>query len=286
MSLQRDLITTGSISEESVEIYSVGTRDNPDIEVYRDPQTGVIFIPSNPVDDRVYREGAYRAGDVDIEYENIADTQRRVSQMRCFYQNKTVLDFGCGLGSFLEAVAPHARAAYGVELQDSLRNNLTSRGLSCVESIEDLEDNYFDTIFLFHVFEHLNEPVEFLERAKAKLKSGGRLILEVPSANDFLLAYSRENSFKNFTLWSQHLVLHTWESITKTLRWCGFDDVLVKYIQRYPLSNHLGWLRDGEPGGHVSGYAFLNDEELNKAYENVLAAYGLTDTLLAYARKP
>lgn len=285
MSVQHDLIATGSIAEKNLEIYSIGTWDNPDIEVLRDTETGVIFIPSSPVDETIYQQGEYRAGDVDIGYENVEDTRRRFSKMREFYQGKVVMDFGCGLGSFLEAVTPHTQAAYGVELQDSCRAKLADKGLKCAASVDEFENDFFDTIFLFHVFEHLDEPLKFLECAKSKLKIGGTLIIEIPSANDILLAYSRDDSFKRFTLWSQHLVLHTRESISKTIRRCGFDDVTVKNIQRYPLSNHFGWLRDGKPGGHVGRYAFLNDDALNREYENTLAAAGLTDTLLAFATK-
>ena len=80
-------------------------------------------------------------------------------------------------------------------------------------------------------------------------------------------------------------MLHIWESIAKTISWCGFDNVTVRNIQRYPLSNHFGWLNEGKPGGHVGKYAFLNHGALNRAYEDTLAANGLTDTLLAFATK-
>ncbi|HRQ80256.1 MAG TPA: hypothetical protein PKZ97_03985 [Azospirillaceae bacterium] len=54
--------------------------------------------------------------------------------------------------------------------------------------------------------------------------------------------------------------------------------------QRYPLSNHLRWLRHGAPGGHEA-WGFLDSPALERAYEARLAALDQTDTLTAFARR-
>lgn len=53
----------------------------------------------------------------------------------------------------------------------------------------------------------------------------------------------------------------------------------IQQVQRYSLANHLHWLSEGMPGGHKHWY-WLSDDALNKAYENRLAALGLSDTLM------
>ena len=102
---------------------------------------------------------------------------------------------------------------------------------------------------MFHVFEHLPDPIDILSQLKTKMRSSGRVIIEVPHANDFLLNVAENLAFKEFTLWSQHLILHTRFSLKIILEYCGFKNIVIEGVQRYPLSNHLQWLAKGVAGG-------------------------------------
>ena len=104
--------------------------------------------------------------------------------------------------------------------------SLNKDGINCVFSLQELADNSFDVCVSFHVLEHLPDPLEILSSLKKKIISGGILILEVPHANDFLLSVAQNEPFKQFTLWSQHLVLHTRESLKCMLAYVGFEDIL------------------------------------------------------------
>ena len=114
--------------------------------------------------------------------------------------------------------------------------------------------------------------------------SGGTLIFDVPQANDFLLSVAQNEPFKQFTLWSQHLVLHTRESLKCMIEYVGFEDILIKSVQRYPLSNHLNWIINGKPGGHKSELSSLETLYLRDAYTNSLSKINATDTLVAIAK--
>ena len=114
--------------------------------------------------------------------------------------------------------------------------------------------------------------------------SGGRILIEVPHANDFLLSFVNCEDFKQFTLWSQHLVLHTRDSLRKTLKFVGLEKIQIEGVQRYPLSNHLNWLANGKAGGHKSPLSSLDSDVLFEAYSNSLARIDATDTLVAIAR--
>ena len=92
------------------------------------------------------------------------------------------------------------------------------------------------------------------------------------------------DSFKEFTFWDQHLILHTRESLEKFLTAAGFSQISIQGIQRYPLANHLHWLSRFSPGGHES-WDFLKDYFLDTAYENKLKSLNMTDTLMAIATK-
>lgn len=117
------------------------------------------------------------------------------------------------------------------------------------------------------------------------LKPGGSIYIEVPHAKDILLCDLYLEEFKSFTLWSQHLILHTKESLRKMISFCGYESVDIVGIQRYPISNHLYWLKERKPGGHKSYLKKIDHLDLNLAYEKVLKSIDSTDTLLLHAKK-
>ena len=195
-----------------------------------------------------------------------------------------MVDFGCGTGDFLKAVSNKCEFASGVELSSGFRNKLINEKIKCLESLNELEDNFLDIIVAFHVIEHLSNPLEILAEIMQKIKSGGQVLIEAPHANDFLLSSSEE--FKQFTLWSQHLVLHTRESLRRILEYVGFKNIQIEGVQRYPLSNHLNWLINKKPGGHKSNLAILDTDSLNENYQSSLSKIDSTDTLVVLAKVP
>ena len=50
----------GLASKKSQEIFSKKTRDNDNLKVYRDKESGVIYIDNFFVGNRVYEKGEYR----------------------------------------------------------------------------------------------------------------------------------------------------------------------------------------------------------------------------------
>lgn len=288
------LCELGLASEMTSEIFHHGTRDNKDLDVYRDKVSGVIYIRDYYVGDGEYVSGGYRAVKAVQEgkrasvrnYERIEDCRRRSESLKEFYCARDIADFGCGHGDFLSMTRDSCRSSVGIELQLDLVESLHAQGIPCVADLDTLADASLDTVFMFHSFEHLPDPLAILQRLRTKLRPGGHIVIEVPHAGDFLMAVMKEQSFVRFTLWSQHLILHTKQSLGVFLESAGFDRVLVKGVQRYPLANHLQWLADQKPGGHLSPLAFLQTPELVQAYGQALAAAGATDTLMAIGSIP
>ena len=115
------------------------------------------------------------------------------------------------------------------------------------------------------------------------LTSGGKVVIEVPHARDFLLSFLDSAPFRSFTLWSEHLLLHTRESLRRYLEESGFREITIRGFQRYPLANHLHWLAQERPGGHQQ-WSMLRNAELDTAYGKMLSDLDFTDTLIAEAR--
>lgn len=273
----------GAISDDSIEVFATRTRDAL-VEVYRDRKSGVIFIDDFYVGEEEYTSAEYR-GKTAVPVEDFLDTERRVRSHLPLIHNKSILDFGFGDGSFLLEAKNWALSVFGVELEARSLEFGLQHSFPVFRELSEVRFPV-DTIFAFHVVEHLLNPQDFLENARRCLSnSGGTLVIEVPHAKDFLLANLGVQKFKDFTLWSQHLVLHTRLSLSLMLENAGFEVLSVQGVQRYGLGNHLGWLSEGEPGKHKTPpFSLFESPVLSHEYASVLGGMDANDTLVATAR--
>lgn len=284
-----DLITTGSVNKDTIEIFSNHTRDNSNLKVNIDNTSGVIFIEDFYVGHVEYQKGNYKKDLSNVEFnefencEDKEDSKRRVDDFKDYIKDKKVCDFGCGKGSFLRLAREYSNSLYGVELQENYASLLENNGIRCEDKINK-HKTMFDTIFSFHTLEHLPNQIEVLKNLKNYINIGGSLIIEVPHANDFLLKNLQVQEFKEFTLWSQHLILHTKKSLTNFLTYSGYKDIEIVGFQRYGIANHLGWLKNKKPGGHKSELANIETPDLLEEYQNALKQVDLTDTIIAIAK--
>jgi 2-polyprenyl-3-methyl-5-hydroxy-6-metoxy-1,4-benzoquinol methylase len=207
------------------------------------------------------------------------DDRRRFDMVKTALANKRLLDFGCGAAGFLRRAKTVAAEVTGIELETRVRDHWAGQ-INIVPSVE-LAGGGYDLITAFHVIEHLHDPRTIISRLAQALTPNGRMIVEVPSADDALLTLYDCDAFQRFTYWSQHLFLFTAATLRTLVRQAGLRVVAVQHYQRYPLSNHLHWLSQGKPGGHER-WAFMDTPELASSYANTLAALGKTDTLIAH----
>lgn len=287
-SIFETLKSIGMTSYETRFEYSHRTRDKERISVWKDSVSGVVYIDEYYVGEGVYIGGEYRKEKLSKtgrpDYERQVDANRRFKDTLQFVAGKTVLDFGCGSGDYLKLIRHYAASVCGVELQKDYVEELRRGGIDCFSNLDEIPNGSIDFCTSFHVLEHIPDPIMVLSLLKTKIKDRGAILIEVPHANDFLMSYAEVDAFKQFTLWSQHLILHTRDSLRRLLVAAGFRDVVISGVQRYPLSNHVNWMLKGVPGGHKSILSVLDDDALRKEYAKVLAKIDATDTLVAVAR--
>ncbi|MDA9781136.1 class I SAM-dependent methyltransferase [Amylibacter sp.] len=290
-SIYATLENLGLTSKKTRVLFNKGTRDVDDLDVWKDLESGVIYIDQYYTGDKTYVDGLYLDDVADLattksDFERTSDLRRRFKKYIRFVAGKRVVDFGCGSGDFLRFVQSYCQEAIGIELQENYVEQLNADGIRCLNNIDTIKNGSLDIVVAWHVIEHLTDPVGTLSKLIDKIESGGQIIIEVPHANDFLLSSIECEAFKQFTLWSQHLILHTRLSLTKILEHAGFKDIRIEGVQRYPLSNHLNWLSSGLPGGHKSQLAIFETDDLINSYEASLARIDATDTLVAIATVP
>ncbi len=259
-------------------------RDKLDLDILECESCGLVFLSSfDHIGSGFYENSQMDGKDSSIQNwarETVNDDQRRFKTLQPLITNKTILDFGCGNGGFLEKAGQVTAKAVGMELEERLKLYFISKKLEVYSNLEEILD-FFDIITLFHVLEHLPDPLKVLQQLKANLNPGGCIIVETPNAEDALLTLYKNSPFAYFTYWSCHLFLFNSVSLAKLAKKAGLKINSIQQIQRYPLSTHLYWLANGKSGGHAR-WNFLNSQELADAYEKQLGLMGRCDTLLAY----
>jgi 2-polyprenyl-3-methyl-5-hydroxy-6-metoxy-1,4-benzoquinol methylase len=217
----------------------------------------------------------------DARLKTFDDDIRRFNQLTNI-NYETILDFGCGNGGLLKIIKEKKdKNIIGIELNKDLLKYLNMESINTFASISEIPQNInFDCIMLNHVLEHLYDPIDILKKIKQRMNKKTLLIIEVPHANDFLISEYNCEKFKKFTFWSQHLILHTKQTLLNLLNIVGFSKIKIMYYQRYNIFNHLYWLNNGKPGGHKK--TTYSDENLINSYNNFLIKNEKTDTLIAH----
>lgn len=94
----------------------------------------------------------------------------------------TIIDYGCGNGAFVTAIAEVRREAtvIGADLHDAPPAALPRERYASYRDLEQWRGRA-DLILLRHVLEHTYDPVAILVRLRELLRPGGAIVIEVPS---------------------------------------------------------------------------------------------------------
>ena len=289
--IAKALCDWGICDESAVEQYYPQVRDREDIAVMICRKSGVIFTSTSEHMDIAHYSDKHEFPHYWKEdnrekalIDSYEDDSRRKEQFLSLISNRSWMDVGTGAGGILDLLRPFANKIVAVEPQQRSLELLKSHDYEAYSDIADVPFDEFDVITLFHVFEHLTDPLQLLKIAHGKLRTGGKIVIEVPHANDFLFSHLDLEEFKKFTFWSEHLVLHNRASLQAFLDKAGFRNTLIRGFQRYNLANHLHWLKEKKPSGHIK-WGMLSSAELDAAYSNMLERLDKTDTLIAIAEK-
>ena len=266
-----------------------GVRGAADINVVKCQHCGLTQLDRFIGDlNKFYEESNMRPVEKTIqEIRNATynDDYRRYIFVKNMIENKSLLDFGAGAGGFLSLTKNTAKYICGIELEKPMRKQIKEEdGTDCFTNIKEIEGKKFDIITMFHVLEHLPNPVETLQSLAKQLSDEGRIIIEVPNADDALLSLYNSQAFADFTYWMCHLYYYNNNSLSNIIKKSRLKVQFIEQIQRYPLANHLFWLSKSKPGGHQH-WPSLCDMDLDRNYGKKLASLGIADTIIAIISK-
>lgn len=279
--------------KDSFDCIHAGTRDIPSINVMKCVNCGMVQLDSSKYNTE---ENYARGGMLKNSYGAIADKtedmswemwleetkiddDRRYETLKEMCKGKNVLEFGCGNGGFLRRIKNVSASVTGIELMDESRKNIEEELIKVYKTIEEIEKNIkYDVVCMFMVIEHLNNPDEILQKIYEILNPDGILVCETPNAEDVLISKYQCKNFEDFTYWSEHVILFNSNTLERLMVRNGFRTKWNTQVQRYSLANHLYWLSQGKPGGHMKWIEF-NEQNLNELYAKKLIESRRADTL-------
>ena len=236
---------------------------------------------------RAGKKGGWQKANEHINANEIT-RQRRMKYINPNLNEKiNILEIGCSSGFMLYPLHELGHSCVGVEPSGVFSDFVKENNLIVYNSVKDLINKApelkFDIIMHFFVLEHISDPLTFFSEQLNLLKPNGKIIFEIPNVADPLYTIYDIPAFERF-YWS---LAHPWYFSQKSLEYllnklnCHFE---IKLDQRYDLSNHMIWARDGRPGG-MGELTSLLGNKLEQDYKKNLIKVGKCDTLIGIISK-
>ncbi len=153
-----------------------------------------------------------------------------------------VLDVGCGRGVLLKSLADQGCEAFGFEISETAAAGLDPRvDLRIANSLMDAEypDHFFDQVVIWHVLEHVPNPLEVMQEIRRILKPGGRVAVSVPNYSSLQARLAGPAWFHLDS--PRHLHHFSMHGLRQLLEASGFD---IQSEHHFSLrQNPFGWLQ-------------------------------------------
>lgn len=222
-----------------------------------------------------------------LKANNAFDTKRHVNFVTklCRSKQSRLLDIGAGYGFFIDAMFEAGyRKVVGVEISKERwmlgKRNISAPLLNADIMSELPKGGPFDVITMFHVLEHLRDPIDFLVRSKSLLKNGGGCVCEVPNVDELLRRTCK--AYNDFYWIRAHLHYFSANTLRACFKKAGFKKVRIHYEQRYGLENLFHWLKEGKPQIKKPEFAMGSPYvDVESFYKKKMALRGVSDALVA-----
>lgn len=182
-----------------------------------------------------------------------------------------ILDLGAGIGAFLNTMKEKSWEVIGIEPDEGAKEQakkLFDLDLANLSILEQLPENSFDAITLWHVLEHIHQLHETIERLKTLLKPNGKIFIAVPNyqsadANAYKLywaAYDVPRHLYHFTPKAMNILLQQngLKIIAKKPMW--FDSFYISLLSSKYKNKKTNWIGAGFNGIRSNLKALLNKD--------------------------
>ncbi len=214
--------------------------------------TKLKHFPEVDYDSSSYREDYNETSKIE-NYIAMHDSEQspRVSRIGIEkFRNKTVLDYGCGGGAFLDSIKGVANETIAIEPFHGYHKSLNDRGHKVFKYAYEAKKykSKIDVITSFGVIEHVNNPLEMLIDIFELLSTGGSAFIETDNLDDVLMHFNIPE-FNKFYYRTAHYWYFDSNSLSNICKKAGFDKIKKGFRHGFGLSNTFQWLKERKPLG-------------------------------------
>src|ERR1700676_1239771 len=203
---------------------------------FRCPSCGLVFLYPAP-DDKALQD--FYNSSYEVEFQSYFKGVRRRAKITLdeletrFPNHGRLLEVGCSYGGFLAEARSRVWDVTGVELSETAADHARSLGLrifsgSLADQIPYLGEPY-DVLVMFHVIEHVSNPLALLELCRKLIKPRGLLVLKTPNVESFIAKIT--GSSWHWISPPAHLYLYSPATLKKLLIKAGYRTITLNSSQ-------------------------------------------------------
>ena len=167
------------------------------------------------------------------ELEDAINFEKRLKVIGQYAKKGSLLDIGCNIGTFMQVAESQGWKTIGIDINRSAVIYAKKKGLNVFSSAIEhakLKKSYFDVIMMNDVVEHLENPVEVLEKIKAWLKKDGILFIATPNIGSMIAKISGKNWLHVKP--DEHIYYFSKKTISMLLGKAGFSTAKIMPLGR------------------------------------------------------
>jgi SAM-dependent methyltransferase len=204
-----------------------------EFQLVKCPQCGLVFLNPRPSTCEIghyYPQGFFYNPNIKKEAEY--GDEKKVDIIERLKKGKCILDIGCAKGEFLGKMQSKGWEVFGVDISTMAstyaREKLGIKNIYNQDLLDvNLPEHYFDVVTLWHVIEHLPDPLGTLKKISRLLKEDGILIIECPNFDSLARRIFKNKWFPLFI--PRHFYQFTPQILKKMLEIGGFTIEKINY---------------------------------------------------------
>jgi 2-polyprenyl-3-methyl-5-hydroxy-6-metoxy-1,4-benzoquinol methylase len=203
----------------------------------RCPGCGLVLL--HPIPDEATLRVFYNDG-YEVDFERYAKNIRQGAESilrdlkKQFPNRGRLLEVGCSYGGFLAEARRDGWEVAGVELSETAacyaRDKLNLRVFtgSLHDQLPQLGEPY-EAVALFHVIEHVPDPVQLLEQCRKLIRPGGLLVLKTPNVASLIARLTKATW--QWVSPPAHLYLYSPKTLALLLEKAGYQPIAYRSAQ-------------------------------------------------------
>ena len=233
----REGVKGGKVKKEAaIRVFHCSSCDLAFLETWDDPERVYGFYSG---DQYVFSPDQYQGpppkfNDYEVYLQDVEPFLR---------SDASILDIGCGDGTFLRAVKDRVGKVQGIEITQAQLKELRRAGIPVWDKPlqECRPDEPFDIVIMHALLEHIPRVVDFLEDLKRFIRPGSMVFIAVPHGLDPIASFYDVPAYRDFFFREYHLYYFTEKSLQKLLTKAGFECVFTPH-QAASITNHFHWI--------------------------------------------